>query len=638
MINTRNILVLLMLFSSNVQSDTYYVSSSTGNDNWDGTSEIYTGELSGPWATISRVNSMAAGSGFNDGDIIKFRRGDVFDDSTLKSPGANNITIEDYDSGPKPHFNGDIIKPVNISDPAISNLTIRNIDISGQDWALTNSGNLLVEYVNGVTIDGVTGDGHFGGNQPEQEGKSAIVLSSVSGTITVKNCDLVNWGPEPLLSGNNIDLMGVVIKDVNSGFIAIENNVVRNIEADGIHLYLNHAPITVRGNLFYNFGEQAIDVKGSCDVEINDNQFYTEAGFAAGTGGSGGGLPTFINLTHEVGHVNDRISIHDNYFHDSPTIALKLHKVENASVYNNLLERLEGGIFISDLVSNSIIHHNIILDPDELPLTMPVADAGGIYENNSGAGNRIFNNSILNALGSSIQPFSIMAYNGTIIMNNIVQQDNGGPNSWPFRSKGSTLPGPMVSHNIWYSSNSPNRVLWESSEYRVDATYPLDEAGWIESHTGGDFSDPMLVSLAGSEVRVASGPAIDTGSMDAWPVGTAAEDMLDFDGNAIYNLPDRGVYEVQPAPVINAVMPGELPRGTTTEFVLTGEFFQANASVVVDPSRKLDVGEVVVDSPSQIRVQIAALRNARKKVTHSITVTNPDTQGYTFGIAFEVVK
>jgi hypothetical protein len=638
MINIRNILALVVLFSSNVLSDTYYVSSSTGNDSWDGTSGVYTGGLSGPWATIGMVNSVASSSGFNDGDAIKFKRGDVFDDSTLTSPGASNITIEDYDSGPKPHFNGDVIKPVNISDPNIRNLTIRNIDISGQDWALTHSNHLLVEYVNGVTIDGISGDGHYGGNAPGQIGKSAIVLSSVSGLIIINNCDLENWGPEPLLAGNNIDLMGITIRDVNTGSVFIENNVIRNIEADGVHLSANHVRIYVKDNLFYNFGEQAVDIKGSDDVEVTGNEFYTEPGFAAGTGGTGGGIPTFIKSSLAPAHTHNNICIHDNYFHDSPTIAIRVAQTDNADVYNNRIERLKGGIFIADLVTNSIFHHNVILDPDELPLPAPISDAGGIYENNSGAGNRIFNNSIYNVAGSSLQPFSVMAANATIIRNNIVQQDKVDPDAWPFRSSGSTLSGPVVSHNIWYSSTSPNRVLWESLEFRTDTSYPHDEEGWRENHPEGYFSDPMFVTLVGSEVRITSGPAIDTGSTDAWPAGTPEEDMLDFDGNKIYNLPDRGAQELQPAPIINNVTPGELPRGSTTEFVLAGEFFQANASVVVSPSERLDIGEVIVDSPNQIRVPITASQNARKKRTHGITVTNPDTQSYTFGLAFEVVK
>ena len=78
----------------------YYVSSS-GNDSANGLSS------STPWQSISKVNSSF--SGFNPGDRILFKRGDVFY-GTLRisrsGSSGNPITISAYGSGANPVISG----------------------------------------------------------------------------------------------------------------------------------------------------------------------------------------------------------------------------------------------------------------------------------------------------------------------------------------------------------------------------------------------------------------------------------------------------------------------------------------------------------------------------------------------------
>lgn len=116
-------------FSSNVFSQTqYFISSSQGNDKNDGLSSV------SPWASLVRLNKEK----LNPGDIIKFKRGDIFfgqlriDESGLPSA---YIHFSDYGEGDLPIIDGSVGKlgsalaAILIEDEdyiEISNLQIKN--------------------------------------------------------------------------------------------------------------------------------------------------------------------------------------------------------------------------------------------------------------------------------------------------------------------------------------------------------------------------------------------------------------------------------------------------------------------------------------------------------------------------------
>jgi len=93
-----DIFLLVALSASNTLATAYYVSSSSGNDSYNGTSE------STPWKTIAKVNEQT----FALGDTIKFKKGDTWDlteDETLDVP-SSQLTITYYGTGAKPLFIG----------------------------------------------------------------------------------------------------------------------------------------------------------------------------------------------------------------------------------------------------------------------------------------------------------------------------------------------------------------------------------------------------------------------------------------------------------------------------------------------------------------------------------------------------
>jgi len=90
------VIFLLFVFFTNLFPQTYYVSSSNGNDNNNGLSE------SSPWKTIAKVNSIS----FNPGNQILFKRGDIWVGEQLlinrSGSASERIRYTSYGDGLKP--------------------------------------------------------------------------------------------------------------------------------------------------------------------------------------------------------------------------------------------------------------------------------------------------------------------------------------------------------------------------------------------------------------------------------------------------------------------------------------------------------------------------------------------------------
>ena len=105
------VFLLTLLATSPTQATPYYVSSSSGDDDYNGLYSTYQGGVNGPWKTIHKINEQA----FEPGDTIKFRRGDTWitwpwGDGVLtpSSSGtdAQRITFKNYGTGNLPLFRG----------------------------------------------------------------------------------------------------------------------------------------------------------------------------------------------------------------------------------------------------------------------------------------------------------------------------------------------------------------------------------------------------------------------------------------------------------------------------------------------------------------------------------------------------
>jgi len=474
-------ILLLLFFASSVYGATYYVKNS-GNDSNSGLSDAEA------WKTISKVNSFS----FSAGDTVCLKRGDVFDDAIFRNAKVDNFTIRDYGDGSKPHLNGDINKPIQIEDTPINNLVIQNIDIGGQDWYQSKNSNISITDVNGVIIDGVIGDGHFGGNK--SDGKTAISISYCTGDIIVKNCNLYNWGPSAIPSAGT-DFMGIALLYIKSGKYQIYNNTVHNVNADCLHLYENTAPGYVRDNILYNAGEDGIDVKGTSNCEIFANEFYRTESFV-GKGGSGG-YKTHI-ITHEgASPKSQQIIIRNNKFHDGNAAAIVTGNAENISIYENSVNNCLGAVIIANNSTNIEIHHNIIVNPQSGDGWEDM-DSGCIYENNSSAGTKIYNNTIYNDSGACKHPISIACCNSTQIYDNIVYTEGTDSNIFPLYTVACGTK-PIVHSNCWYIRDNSNRTKFRGILFSEPM---LSE--WRADHPNAIFSDPLFTNAVANDFSLAA--------------------------------------------------------------------------------------------------------------------------------------
>jgi dienelactone hydrolase/formylglycine-generating enzyme required for sulfatase activity len=91
--------IVLLAFTQPAQAATYYVSHSSGNDDWDGASASH-GAGSGPWKTLKRASRV-----YVPGDTLLLERGSVWNECLRplgEGTSTQPITIGVYGEGPKP--------------------------------------------------------------------------------------------------------------------------------------------------------------------------------------------------------------------------------------------------------------------------------------------------------------------------------------------------------------------------------------------------------------------------------------------------------------------------------------------------------------------------------------------------------
>lgn len=472
------LIFFLLLHATNVYGSVYYVKN-TGNDEASGLSDAEA------WRTIKKVNQYQ----FVSGDIVCFKRGSVFRDATVTSPDVNDFTFQDYGTGPKPLLDGDAIQPISIKpESTINNLTIINIDIGGQDWSFGKESNLYVSNVHGLTIDGIVGNGHKDGNT--SLGKTAITINHCSGSVIVKNCELFNFGPTTLLNGN-IDFMGIAIINQIYGNYTIQNNKIFNVGSDAIHIYKCTAFGSLESNTIYNSGENCIDIKGSSNLQIENNNFFRTNNFI-GSGGTGvGDYPTLVDI-HEGGKniTSSNIKVINNYFHDGDAAGIRIARAEDIYIEDNVFENISTSIVIGNPSNNVVVLGNLFLNPNKRLSISSKKDASCIIENNSGFGTKIHYNTFLNDVGTGIILLLIESNKNTSIFRNVFKQNNQVLDSFCF-FKISDMGVVRFDENCWFNKSDPSRSVYYDSRVYGRGT----ESIWNFFAPNDIFVDPLLVDL-----------------------------------------------------------------------------------------------------------------------------------------------
>jgi parallel beta-helix repeat protein len=467
------IMISLCLLLETGFAATYYVKN-TGNDNASGLDD------NTAWRTVTNVNRF----NFSEGDVVLFKRGDTFSDARLKIQNVKNFMIADYGEGEKPLFDGNKIRPIFISDS--KNVTVKNVDISGQEWLTTKSYNLVFSRVEDLVIDGVYGNGHTMKNGGVSKGKTAIWLNACSGVIEIKNCELFNWGPYDLQKPDTEGFMGIFLSEMENGEYKIHDNKIYSISSDAIHISKTKANGLIYDNILYNSGEDGIDVTGSENVDIYENKFYRTPEFLGEDWQGSEELPAYINLRDYPWYsISKNITIRSNNFMDGDCVAIKLGNTEDTNIFENIFSNVKSALYIQDLVKNTKFHHNVIENPRSRPNEKGV-DTGGIYENNSYTGTQIYNNTIYNGKGDCKHLIALECSNKTSISNNIVYQNNSSEDAFGLYHNPCGT-NPVIRDNYWYNPGKINRTNYSNKIYTANM-----QEEWNEKHSGDKFDAPLM--------------------------------------------------------------------------------------------------------------------------------------------------
>ena len=265
------LLMLAIVMTSTTLATTYYVSSSIGNDGWDGTAPEPippANPENGPWNTICQVNEQT----FEPGDSIRFKRGDTWTGEQLiiQSSGSsgNPITLTAYGEGAKPVFNlnGADFHSIYIKEKdyiVIDSITIRNYGKHSPSFGI------YIYYANHIVVQNCT---IMGGNDAADKG---IYIESTSDDIIVDNNDIslchigVDVAGSTRYHPSNVIIRNNRIHDMNKGNLS---------STDGIHFYAGRdlTPIDYTGtvieyNHIYNCADHHIDITYTKNITIRYN-------------------------------------------------------------------------------------------------------------------------------------------------------------------------------------------------------------------------------------------------------------------------------------------------------------------------------------------------------------------------------
>ena len=455
------------------------------------------------------------------------------------------------------------------------NITIQDVQIQDQDY-FENS-KVYAIRLNGVvnaTIDDSTLDGQLGTTDREAwTYNGAIIVSYATGTVTITDNTIQNWGPPCLWATPAIpagataytssDSNGIALGGIKaaSASVTISGNIISNVNGDCIVEENCFVPITITNNILKNAGENAFDLKGSKNNHVYANYAYRDATFV-GMGGNpvatnarNNGLMQFLYLDPDFAENN---LVEENYLGPSDTSAFAYKgNVSNNTVRYNYISGVTTGNYFccsSEASTGSGVGNASYSN-------MYIGCNGNFVFSYGYRGEMTFENETFysdEAMGVGLE---LDYFDGTF--RNCVFRMNDSDSEMANIDAYST---PTFSHNIWRNEDAgdDNVVVWAGHTTRTEAA----QAGWNgEAIAGNDiFGDPGIGSDgyatgAGSAV-INTGATVTyalsgLGSTSVWTYGAVDIDPVSRADNG---GPDIGAGELPTA--IPPTGGGVAPVGT----------------------------------------------------------------------------
>jgi len=468
--------VLGVALAPSVFATTYYVSSTSGNDNNDGQSPR------SPWEHLSKIFLKAySKDGFRPGDSILLKRGDRWDGQIrLQANGTDQrpVTIGAYGRGPKPLLYGDNpqLRWKSIENhPGIYAADMGNGSVLGSLFVEGKSVRAIYpvgplsrrEYMESFLTDVQSGTfaGQFDGrlwvrmndnhlpNNTVRVFRSAGVMLADSSYIQVENLEIQRFY-------TGIDV-------TTSSSVSIRHNDIQDVLGIGIYLRLEDRDCLVESNTIFRSGNTALYVLKGRGNTFRDNWVsrvdMTVLGLKTGGDKMGVGLQESLRTLVEY-----------NYFARSG--GMDFYHEQGSIVRYNFLDRVRS--------AGSPHGDNISLYGNIYNLGGLEGEKGstGINVGITGPGTiAVFNNTIFNARAYSLMGSSDDG--GKIIFaDNVVASISGDSAMTRFGSNVTS------SHNCFFSSGEPS-----FSHFRT--TFSSLETYQAESGLDRDsiFADPQFL-------------------------------------------------------------------------------------------------------------------------------------------------
>ena len=254
-------LVFLFNLSFCIYSNTYFVSSSIGNDNNNGLSSQF------PFQSIDKLNSL----NFNPGDSILFKSGDSFNGMLwVKGSGTTlqPIVVNSYAGSAKPIINGDGYQSCI--------LIYNNEHISINNLELTNENSYLDNFGNAKKLNGFGGLSNSWGSGRDVRFGVKIVGDTQSLTnFKMNDLYIHDIYPSPMDSAHIYKGYGIKLETTSNDSLVMYNTI-SNVDITNLNITrTGHYGIWVK-----SLGLSGIDSIKNTQITLKDCSFEY-------TGGSG---------------------------------------------------------------------------------------------------------------------------------------------------------------------------------------------------------------------------------------------------------------------------------------------------------------------------------------------------------------
>ncbi|MCB0599055.1 MAG: right-handed parallel beta-helix repeat-containing protein, partial [Phaeodactylibacter sp.] len=535
----------LLLWSTEANGTTYYVDSQAGSDNYDGQAAAFLGGNSGPWATISKVNSIF----FAPGDSILFKRGAIWTDGPLDpriggSPGSA-ITIQETVLGQPLNFDVVDLNDNNCiyfgpygEDPAKPlinclggrGIILRHDYIIVEGFHLDNGGNNMLwfgketgNYWN-VAIDiDVT---HCTSN--------AVSSDFGGGNLWLKGLYVYDYGVNGILMNGSLNnkLKGVLIEDCwveNPATLDLEDGITCHNDAAGNQM---EGDVVIRNNTIIRSGEDGIDITSGTNILLEGN--YIRESWAGGIYV----VKSWVNTVEIRGNF-----LYSNSF--SQGVGDLTIKVPHVWAYNNVIAGTGHHCLQLGNTDDTRIWHNVIAPDNRTGNLIWLQDSIGQLE---------FHNNIFDFSGAD--------------------QDISG----------SITPNIIFDSNCYYSMSSTDNIYssYSFQEYR-DANPLFEPHGFFGNpqFLGPGRSAPEHFQLAGSSPCINSGMAVPA-AVDFW--GTPRPQGAGYD-MGIFEL---GTVDCDPDPNVTAYPGSPCDDGDPTT---ANDVYNENCQCAGTPTACFGIGD-----------------------------------------------